>query len=122
MTTQEAVIEIGSTGIRLSIADVQDSENWTFIDHAELPIALGWDVFTTGLVSRETLLQCLQILSRFKEQIATYEISAGHITVIATSALREAAPPSTSTRARCGFLVGTTGASSPMAWWCPFSL
>ena len=90
MTTQEAVIEIGSTGIRLSIADVQDSENWTFIDHAELPIALGWDVFTTGLVSRETLLQCLQILSRFKEQITTYEIPTEHITVIATSALREA--------------------------------
>ena len=60
-------------------------------DHAELPIALGWDVFTTGLVSRETLLQCLQILSRFKEQTNTYEIPSEHITVIATSALREAA-------------------------------
>ncbi len=91
MTTLEAVIEIGSTGIRLSIADVQDSGSWTFIDHAELPIALGWDVFTTGLVSRETLLQCLQILSRFKEQTNTYEIPSEHITVIATSALREAA-------------------------------
>ncbi|MCQ2580330.1 MAG: HD domain-containing protein [Treponemataceae bacterium] len=90
MTKLEAVIEIGSTGIRLAIAEIAPDNSWSFIDHSELPVALGWDVFTTSLVSRETLVQCLQILNRFKEQIANWQIENAHITIVATSALREA--------------------------------
>lgn len=91
MTSLEAVIEIGSTGIRLLIGEVTENRDWTVIDHSELPIALGWDVFTTGVVSRDSLLQCLKILYRLKEQIACWSLTQEHITVIATSAIREAA-------------------------------
>ncbi len=91
MASLEAVLEIGSTGIRLLIGEVAENQGWTVIDHSELPIALGWDVFTTGLVSRESLLQCLKILHRFKEQIQCWSLPNEQITVIATSALREAA-------------------------------
>lgn len=90
MTSLEAVIEIGSTGIRLLIGEVSDNHEWTVIDHSEMPIALGWDVFTTGVVSRDSLLQCLKILNRFKEQIQNWSLATTHITVIATSAVREA--------------------------------
>ncbi len=90
MTKLEAVIEIGSTGIRLAVAEITDDNSWSFIDYSELPAALGWDVFTTSFVSRETLIQCLQILNRFKEQIATWQIDSAHTTIVATSALREA--------------------------------
>lgn len=91
MTSLEAVVEIGSTGIRLLLGEVTEKRTWTVIDHSELPIALGWDVFTTGLVSRDSLLQCLKILNRFKEQIQCWSLEQEHITVIATSAIREAA-------------------------------
>lgn len=90
MSTLQAVIEIGSTGIRLAIAEIASDGTWAFIDHSELPASLGWDVFTANLVSRETLLQCLHILNRFKEQIDMWNIDDEHISVIATSALREA--------------------------------
>ena len=90
MTKLEAVIEIGSTGIRLAVAEIAQDNSWSFIDYSELPTALGWDVFTTSLVSRETLVQCLQILNRFKEQIATWQIDSTHTSIVATSALREA--------------------------------
>ncbi|MBO7135939.1 MAG: rod shape-determining protein, partial [Spirochaetaceae bacterium] len=90
MTKLEAVIEIGSTGIRLAVAEITDDNSWSFIDYSELPAALGWDVFTASFVSRETLVQCLQILNRFKEQISTWQIDSAHTTVVATSALREA--------------------------------
>ncbi|MGL4982429.1 MAG: HD domain-containing protein [Treponemataceae bacterium] len=86
----EAVIEIGSTGIRLVIAQSKAKDEWEIIDQSELPVSLGWDVFTESVVLRETLLQCLNILNRFKEQLQSWEISNNQITVIATSALREA--------------------------------
>ena len=63
MKQLEAVIEIGSTGIRMLVAEVGNG-TWDIIDHAELPVALGRDVFNSGIMSRETLLQCLHILRR----------------------------------------------------------
>lgn len=102
MTAPEAVIEIGSTGVRLMVAQITGPQlpegnggngapaEWSVIDHSELPVALGRDVFMDGTISRETLLQCLHILKRFTEQLAAWGIDGGHVTVIATSALREA--------------------------------
>ncbi len=88
MTTLEAVIEIGSTGIRLAIAEVNADGFWSFIDHSERSVPLGWDVFTSSQVSRNTILECLRILDRFKEQIQSWNIDDAHISIFATSALR----------------------------------
>jgi exopolyphosphatase/guanosine-5'-triphosphate,3'-diphosphate pyrophosphatase len=90
MSTLEAVIEIGSTGIRLLVAEIAENGTWSVIDHSELPATMGWDVFTSGIVSRETLLQCLRVLNTFKEQLRGWAIDQSHVTVISTSALREA--------------------------------
>jgi exopolyphosphatase/guanosine-5'-triphosphate,3'-diphosphate pyrophosphatase len=86
----EAVIEIGATGIRLLVAEVSADGSWSVIDRAERLLALGRDVFTTGLVSRESLLQCLAILNRYREMLASWDIADTHVSVVATSALREA--------------------------------
>ncbi len=89
-TVLEAVIEIGSTGIRLMACQINGSVSWTVLDHSEASVAIGNDVFTSGYVSRDTLMLCLTILNRFKEQLTTWGINPEHIHVIATSALREA--------------------------------
>lgn len=86
----EAVIEIGATGLRLLVAEIQADGTWVVVDRAERPLALGRDVFTTGIISRESLLQCLAILNRFRELIAGWAIPDTQITVVATSAIREA--------------------------------
>ena len=86
----ESVIEIGSTGIRLVVCQKSPQGEWIVVDKSELAVSLGWDVFTSRLVSRQTLLQCIKILSRFKEQLASWGISADQTSIIATSALREA--------------------------------
>ena len=75
MQTPQAVIEIGSTGIRLLVAEpveerTADSEQpvqkkYNILDRSEFPVNLGRDVFTAGSITRETLLACLQILNRF---------------------------------------------------------
>ncbi|WP_428770103.1 HD domain-containing protein [Treponema sp. HNW] len=90
MKSPEAVIEIGSTGIRLMVCELTSQGSWETVDFSEQPVSLGRDVFTSGIISRDTLLQCLHILNRFREQLAGWKIANEHISVIATSALREA--------------------------------
>jgi len=86
-----AVIELGSTGIRLLIASLNAEGGFTILDRAGKPSRLGRDVFTSGSVSRETTRESIAILSGFKELIRSYGIEAREAHVIATSALREAA-------------------------------
>jgi exopolyphosphatase / guanosine-5'-triphosphate,3'-diphosphate pyrophosphatase len=90
MAKPEAVIEIGSTGIRLLVAELATDGKRTILDRSELPVDLGRDVFTSGTVSRDSLLQSLSILNRFREQLGGWGITPDETTVIATSALREA--------------------------------
>jgi exopolyphosphatase/guanosine-5'-triphosphate,3'-diphosphate pyrophosphatase len=86
----EAVIEIGSTGIRLLVVEVSGNGTWSVIDRAERALALGRDVFTAGVISRDSLLQCLAILNRYREILSGWAIEDSHVTVLATSAIREA--------------------------------
>ncbi|MCL2761625.1 MAG: HD domain-containing protein [Treponema sp.] len=85
-----AVLEIGSTGIRLLIAQIEGEGHWTVLDSAGRPVALGRDVFNSGELSRESLLECLVVLHNFKELLASWGISSEQVHVIATSALRVA--------------------------------
>ena len=90
MTNLEAVIEIGSTGIRLMAFEISTDSTWKVIDKSECVVPLGYDVFTTGYLSRDTILQTLHILNRFKEQLQGWAITENHTHLIATSAFREA--------------------------------
>ena len=90
MATPEAVIEIGSTGVRLLVAELTPDRKRNTLERAEMPISLGRDVFGQGYISRETTLQCLHILQRYKEQLVGWGILPIQTTVIATSAFREA--------------------------------
>lgn len=85
-----AVIELGSTGIRLLVASLDGEGGFEILDRAGKPSRLGRDVFTNGSVSRETTRESIAILAGFKELIRGYGIEAPEARVIATSALREA--------------------------------
>ena len=89
MATPEAVIEIGSTGVRLLVAEFTADKKRNILDRAEMPVSLGRDVFTTGVISRETQTECLNILLHYKEQLAGWGITPEQTTIIATSAFRE---------------------------------
>jgi exopolyphosphatase/guanosine-5'-triphosphate,3'-diphosphate pyrophosphatase len=89
MATPEAVIEIGSTGIRLLVAEFTEDRKRNILDRSELPVSLGRDVFTSGTITLDTQIQCVTILSRFREQLAGWGITPEQTTVIATSAFRE---------------------------------
>ncbi len=86
----QGVIEIGSTAIRMLVAQVFPDNTWETMDKAGIAISLGRDVFTDGIISRESLMQCLFILNRFREIMQNWGISDQQITVVATSAIRSA--------------------------------
>ena len=85
-----AVIEIGSTGIRLVVAEIDGQGGYKVLDRAGKQSRLGRDVFTTGMVSREAVRECMAVLVSFRELIRGYGLSPKEARVIATSALREA--------------------------------
>ena len=85
-----AVLEIGSTGIRLLVAEIFPDGRWQAMDRAGKPVALGRDVFNSGQVSRESFLECISLLKNFLEFLRGWGIDDADIHVIATSALRVA--------------------------------
>jgi exopolyphosphatase/guanosine-5'-triphosphate,3'-diphosphate pyrophosphatase len=85
-----AVVEIGSTGIRLLVAEIAGDGRWRALDRAGKPVALGRDVFTSGRVSRESFMECLLVLRNFRELLQGWGIAGEDAQAIATSALRAA--------------------------------
>jgi exopolyphosphatase/guanosine-5'-triphosphate,3'-diphosphate pyrophosphatase len=85
-----AILEIGSTGIRLLAAEIHQNNSWHILDRASKPISLGRDVFTSDHVSRESFLECLMVLQDFNELIRGWGVEKNDIHVIATSAIRVA--------------------------------
>jgi exopolyphosphatase/guanosine-5'-triphosphate,3'-diphosphate pyrophosphatase len=84
-----AVLEIGSTGIRLLVAEIFPDGSRQALDRASKPVALGRDVFTSGQVSRESFLECISLLKNFREFLSGWGIDRD-VHAIATSALRVA--------------------------------
>ena len=84
------MVDLGSTGSRLLVAEIFPDGRWQALDRASKPIALGRDVFTTGQVSRESFMECISVLKNFREFFRGWGISDKDVHVIATSALRAA--------------------------------
>ncbi len=85
-----AVVDVGSTAIRMVIAELLSSGNWRTLDRAGKPVPLGRDVFVSGKISRETMIQAIKILNGFRELLEGWKISLKDVRIIATSAIREA--------------------------------
>jgi exopolyphosphatase/guanosine-5'-triphosphate,3'-diphosphate pyrophosphatase len=85
-----AVVDIGSTAIRLVIAQLSENGDWQRLDRAARPVPLGRDVFMSGSLSRESMQQAISILSGFRELLRGWQVPEEAVRVIATSAIREA--------------------------------
>lgn len=86
----QAVIEIGSTGVRLLIAEFTNDKKQNILDRSEKPLPLGKDVFTEGIISQETQNLLIQILKRYNEQLLSWGITTEQTACFALSAFRDA--------------------------------
>ena len=87
-----AAIDIGSNAARLLITEVTVDENknpvFNKLNLFRVPLRLGFEVFETGLISKQKTGMLLQTMKAFKHLMNAYEVK--NIKACATSAMREA--------------------------------
>lgn len=83
-----AVVDIGTSAIRMLVAQVSGKNKVEYLENLQKPVRLGHDVFTTGRISSAGLRESLTILKNFKSVTESYGVKK--IQAIGTSAVREA--------------------------------
>lgn len=95
MTTRQSrvvgVIELGTTSIRMAMAQVEPGGGVQLLENLQQAVSLGRDSFTQGSIASDTIEECVRVLRAFKtvlQEHGVYDSEA--IRVVATSAVREA--------------------------------
>jgi exopolyphosphatase/guanosine-5'-triphosphate,3'-diphosphate pyrophosphatase len=87
----KAVIDVGSTSIRMVVAQVDEAGGVKTLDSLSQSVAIGSDTFTGGRISRGTIEDCVKVLRNFATVLAEYQIDLRKdVRAVATSAVREA--------------------------------
>lgn len=87
-----AVIDIGSTSIRMIIAQVYPDGTLKTLEFLHQSVTLGKDTFTKGYITHEGIEECVKTLKSFRQVLDDYQIQYDkHLRAIATTAVREAA-------------------------------
>jgi exopolyphosphatase / guanosine-5'-triphosphate,3'-diphosphate pyrophosphatase len=90
-TRTAAVIDVGTTSIRMAIADIDDSGGVHLLSSLSQAVALGKDTFTRGSIEKSTIEECVRVLRSYKRVLAEYGIERpDQVRIVATSAVREA--------------------------------
>lgn len=87
--TRLAAIDVGSNAMRLRVAEADPrTAEWTELTSVRAPVRLGRDVFTSGMLSAQTLDDACSALGDFRRIMDEHEVSSYR--AVATSATREA--------------------------------
>lgn len=87
----KAVIDLGSTSIRMVVAQVSQDGSFQLLDSLNQSVAVGSDTFTRRRITRETIESCVKVLRNFSTVLAEYNIDLQKdVRAVATSAVREA--------------------------------
>src|SRR6266480_5873397 len=84
-----AVIDIGSSAIRMVIAEIGPKLSIRYLENVQKAVPFGKDVFTHGRLSQGAIRQGIESLHNYKSMLDTYGVRRMH--AIATSAVRESA-------------------------------
>lgn len=83
-----ALIDIGSHSIKMHIGEKQRKGHIRQIEYLWVPVAIGRDTFSRGMVSNATIQEVIGVVKRFKEVMDSYHIT--QFRAVATSSIREA--------------------------------
>jgi len=93
-----AVIDIGTTSIRMAIAEITPDGEVRQLETLSQAVNLGKDTFTSSVIAKSTIEDCVRVLKSYRRILDEYQIKdREQIRVVATSAVREASD-------RLGFL------------------
>jgi exopolyphosphatase/guanosine-5'-triphosphate,3'-diphosphate pyrophosphatase len=82
-----AAIDIGSSAIRMDVAEVRADGSISVLDSLKKGVQLGKDTFTEGHLSEESIRAACAVLRDFKKVMETYGVA--RYRAVATSAVRE---------------------------------
>ncbi len=82
-----AAIDVGSNAMRMMVGRVVYDGKIEVVENLRLPVRLGQDAFTTGIVSEETAQQAVDAFIRFGKVVDDYDVEK--LRAVATSAMRE---------------------------------
>jgi exopolyphosphatase/guanosine-5'-triphosphate,3'-diphosphate pyrophosphatase len=82
-----AAIDIGSSAIRMDIAEIHQDGTIRILDSLKKGVQLGREAFTAGHLSQETIRAACEALRDFKKVMDTYGVV--RYRAVATSAVRE---------------------------------
>src|SRR5580698_80319 len=86
-----AVIDVGTTSIRMAIAEIDEAGGVHHLSSLSQAVGLGKDTFTRGSLEKSTIEECVRVLKSYRRVLAEYGIeSPEKVRVVATSAVREA--------------------------------
>ncbi|HEY3132956.1 MAG TPA: Ppx/GppA phosphatase family protein [Acidobacteriota bacterium] len=83
-----AALDIGSSAIRMVIAEVDSQGNVRDLENVSKGVSLGKDVFTDGHIGEQTIQAACETLRSFKQTMDMYGVK--RYRAVATSAVREA--------------------------------
>lgn len=86
-----AVIELGTTSVRMTIGQPGESGGFQILDSLQQEVSLGKDTFTVGRIQKDTIEDCGRALRSFRTVLQEYGITDDkNIRAVATTAVREA--------------------------------
>ncbi len=90
-TRQVAVIDIGTSSVRMAVAEINTAGQVRHLEALAQAVNLGKDTFIRGAISKATIEECVQVLKSYRRILKEYQIeNPAQVRVVATSAVREA--------------------------------
>lgn len=88
---QVAVIDIGTSAIRMEIAEIDAEGHVHNLEALQHPVSLGKNTFASGMIESNTIEECVAILKGFRRVLLDYGLDdPSAIRAVATSSVREA--------------------------------
>src|SRR5436305_5441805 len=80
-----AVIDVGTTSIRMAIAEIDDDGQVHHLSSLSQAVGLGKDTFTRGSLEKSTIEECVRVLKSYRRVLAEYGIeSPDQVRIVAT--------------------------------------
>src|SRR3954469_8678427 len=88
---QVAVIDIGTSSVRMAVAEITAAGQGRQLETLAQAVNLGKDAFIKGAISKATIEDCGRVLKSYRRILKEYQIeNPAQVRVVATSAVREA--------------------------------
>jgi len=68
------LIDINTDSIRMNISEINDKGKVRTVEELWVTIAIGRDIFTSGMISNNTISDIVKILNNFKELLCSYKV------------------------------------------------